>query len=79
MSVTYSEYVPVVSIIQHTMRMRILYFMYGLSGCTILFHIISKQHDFRKKVIEHKVCFDFLYKACLTLRRTERDIIINNT
>jgi hypothetical protein len=24
-----------------------------------------KRYDFRKKVIEHKICFDFLYNFCL--------------
>jgi len=31
-------------------------------GCTTFSHNISKRHDFRKrKVTEHKMCFDFLY------------------
>jgi len=40
-----------------------------------------KQHDLGGgKVIEHKMCFDLLYKfrlKHLILRRNERDIIIN--
>jgi len=43
-----------------------------------LFH---KRHDFRKKVIEHKmgvlILSTDLFKTFLILRRTERDIIIN--
>ena len=35
----------------------------GLSGSTTFFHIILKKGmNFEKKVIEHKMCFDFLYK-----------------
>jgi len=30
----------------------------GLSGSKICFYTLShKQHDFRKKIIEHKMCF----------------------
>ena len=39
-----------------------------LSGSTIFFHIISHTVLFskkKKKVIEHKMCFDFLYKCYL--------------
>jgi hypothetical protein len=41
-----------------------------------------KLHDFRKKVVEHKIaCLRFLYNVCLKhffiLRRTERDMIEN--
>jgi hypothetical protein len=54
--------------------------------CPILpyFYTLShERHDFRKKkkkVIEHKVVFDFLYifyEIFLTLRRSKRVIIIN--
>jgi hypothetical protein len=38
-----------------------------------------KQHDFRKKVTEHKMYFDFLYnfslKHFIILRRIQQDII----
>ena len=37
------------------MRMRII-ITCGLSGYAIFFHITSKQHDFREKIIEHKIC-----------------------
>ena len=34
----------------------------GMSGSAISFHIIShKRHDFLNKIIEHKMCFDFVY------------------
>ena len=38
-----------------------------------------KLHDFRKKVSEHKMCFDFLLlrlsKTYFNLRRTEREMV----
>ena len=34
----------------------------GLSGSTIFFVLF---HTFWKKIIKHKICFDFLYKFCL--------------
>ena len=43
----------------------------------------NKRHLFRKKVIEHKMCFFFLFslqllsETLLSLRRNERDMIIN--
>ena len=47
---------------QHAMRMRRIVFC-GLSGYTVFFHIISQKVGFskEKKVIEYKMCFDFLY------------------
>jgi hypothetical protein len=38
--ITYSEYVFIASGVQHAMRMRHIV-IYGLSGSTIFFHIIS--------------------------------------
>ena len=55
-STTYSGYVFLALGIQHAMRMRHI-FIRGLPGSTIFFHIISKKQNFRKKVIEHKICF----------------------
>jgi len=56
----------------------------GLSGAVIFFHIISQTGRFffkKEKVIEYKMCFDFLYnffsETFLILRRTEQDIFIN--
>jgi hypothetical protein len=45
--------------IQHAMRMRHIMSALAclaLSNFSTLFHI---QHDLRKKIIEHKMCFDF--------------------
>jgi len=53
-------------------------------ACSVLqyFSILShKRHDFRKKLTEHKMCFDFslqlLSVMFLILRRIERGVIKN--
>ena len=48
MTITQSESVFVALGIQRAKRMR-HNVIYGLSGPTICFHIISQRHDFRKK------------------------------
>jgi hypothetical protein len=66
-SITYLECVSVALVFQHTMRMRQIVIC-GLSGSTTVFHIISYMAPFSKKkggVIEHKMCFDFIYKSFL--------------
>jgi len=35
-----------------------------------------KRHEFRKKIIEHKMCVLILSEILFILRRTERDVII---
>ena len=46
--------------------------------CSIILHHLTKRIFFIKKVIEHKLCFDFTIKrfseTYFILRRTERDI-----
>jgi hypothetical protein len=37
----------------------------GLSSSSLFFTLSHKQQDFRRKVIEYRVCFDFLYDFCL--------------
>jgi hypothetical protein len=54
----------------------------GLFGSTILFHTVSKTHDFRCKVIEHKtrVSIFFLQLPSVTLlilRRIQRDNVMH--
>jgi len=68
-------------VIQHAMRMRHIVIC-GLSGSTIFIHIIKTAWlSTHKKIIQHKMCFDFLYsfprRHFLTSRTIQRDIIIN--
>jgi len=67
MSITYSECVFVALGMQHAIRMRRV-INCGLLGCIMFLHIILQkvQLSGKKKVIEHKMCFDFLCKVCLT-------------
>jgi hypothetical protein len=80
-SITYSECVFLALGIQHAMRMRrIIIAICGMSCSVTFFHLINGRF-LKKKVTEHKMCFDFLYKILserfFILRRTERDIIKN--
>jgi len=34
-------------------------------GSAIFSTLAHKRHDLKKKILEHKICFDFLYKVCL--------------
>ena len=64
-SITHSECVSVSLRIQHAMCMRRIV-VCSQSGSTTFFYIISQKHmTFEKKVIENKMCFDFLYHFCL--------------
>jgi len=64
-SVTHSQCVFVVLVMQHAKRMRritrilVICFVFG---STIFFHIIYKRHNFRENVTGYQVVyFDFIY------------------
>jgi len=79
---TQLECAPVASVINHAMRMcRIILSSVAYPAIQYFSTLSHKRHDFRKKFIVHKMCFNFLYylssETFLILRRTEGDTIIN--
>ena len=81
-SITYPDHVFVALCIQHAMRMR--HILLSFVACPFLqyFSTLShKRHDFREKLIEHKMCVLNLtanvYEMFLILGRTDRDMIKN--
>jgi hypothetical protein len=47
----------------------------GLSGSTIFSTLPHKGHDFRQKVIESNVCFDFLYKFVSNISDSKKNSV----
>jgi hypothetical protein len=81
-SITCSECVSVALVIQHAKRMRLIILLCVVCLVVPYFSALShKRHDFREKVIEHKMCVlilsTTLSEAFLILRRIQRDITIN--
>jgi len=63
-NITYSESTFVALGKNHAIRIRYIVIC-GLPSLQYASTLSHKRHDFRKKVIEQKMCFDFLYKYCL--------------
>ena len=81
-NIAYSECMLVALFTQHAKRMSSTLSSSVASPILTHFSTLShERHDFRKLVIEHKMCvmtsLQFLSETFITLRRTERDIIIN--
>jgi len=69
--ITYSECVSVALVMQHAMRMRrTLLPPVGCPAVSYLSTLSHKQHDFSRKVAEHKTV------VCLSVRITQPDAII---
>jgi hypothetical protein len=72
----YAISVSICSFRRPTCKAHATYFIVisGLSGFTVFFHIISKRHDFRKKILNIKLCFNMLYNFCLKYFSSEEEL-----
>jgi hypothetical protein len=64
--IAYSEFVTVAFVIQHVNPIRHI-FIYGVLAPPPFSTLCHKQRDYRKNIIEQKMCCDFLYKFRLKL------------
>ena len=67
--------VRVALLIQHSTRMcHILTPFVALLAPPHFSTLCHKRRDFRKKVTEHKMCFDFLYNFCLNISHSKKNL-----
>jgi hypothetical protein len=82
MRFTYFEFVSVVFVTQHAKRMRpICCRLWPVRLYHVFTHYLINAKIFGREVIEHKMCFDFLYNVMfetfIILRRIQLEIFIN--
>jgi hypothetical protein len=71
-TITYSECVSVALVIQHAKGVRRIILSYVACPDLPYFSALShKSKFFGKKVIEHKICFDFLYNFGLIISHSK--------
>jgi len=70
------ECVSVALVIQHAKHMCCV--VLSNVACLVLPYfstLFHKQHDFHKNVIEHKMCFGFLYNFCLNISHSKKNSV----
>jgi hypothetical protein len=72
--VTYSRFMSVFVVIQHAKRMLHYIVICGLSGCATSFlHYFKNSVAFGNKLLNIKVCFDYLRKFYLNISYNEKN------